>query len=246
MNIICKNCNHHFKGHYCSNCGQTADTHRLNVHFLWQDIKKGIFHIDEGILHSFLELFTRPGHSIREFIEGKRKKHFKPISLVIVWATAYALLYHTFHLNFVKNIESDKLDIAKANDWVTTHFAWITLATIPLYTMVSFIVFKNEAYNFIEHLVLNAYLSAQRLSIHILLFPLTYYSNETTNETRITLAILMTDICMAIWSYTQFFNKQPKGKTFLKAVLCYAIIMFFIFSLVVLLYFFLNMIEVRN
>ncbi|MCC6582961.1 MAG: DUF3667 domain-containing protein [Chitinophagales bacterium] len=235
MNIVCKNCNHHFKGHYCSNCGQTADTHRLNVHFLWQDIKKGIFHIDEGILYSFLQLFTRPGNSIREFIEGKRKNHFKPLSLVIVWATAYALLYHSNHLDFVKNLESEKLDMSQANDWVTTHFAWITLSTIPLYALVTFIVFKKEAYNFIEHLVLNAYLSAQRLSIHILLFPFTLYSNGTPNETKVTLSILLIDVSMAVWSYTQFFNKLPRGKAFLKAILSYAIILFLLFSLAFLI-----------
>jgi hypothetical protein len=102
MNIVCKNCNHHFKGHYCSNCGQTADTHRINVHFLWQDIKKGLFHLDEGIFYSFLQLFTRPGNSIREYIEGKRKNHFKPFSLVIVWATSYAFLHHYYNIRFVE------------------------------------------------------------------------------------------------------------------------------------------------
>lgn len=235
MNIVCKNCNHHFKGNYCSNCGQTADTHRLNVHFLWQDIKKGLFHFDEGILYSFLQLFTRPGNSIREFIEGKRKKHFKPLSLVIVWATAYALLYHTFHLNFVNSIESENLNAAKANDWITNHFAWITLSTIPFYALVTFIVFKTEKYNFIEHLVLNAYLSAQRLSIHIILFPLTYFSNNTSLETKVTLTILLADTFMTIWSFTQFFNKESKSKIFLKAILSFAIILFILLALSLLL-----------
>lgn len=234
MNIVCKNCNHHFKGHYCSNCGQTADTHRLNIHFLAQDIKKGLLHFDEGILYSFIQLFTRPGHSIREFIEGKRKNHFKPLSLVIVWATAYALLYHSSHLNFIPDIESKTIDTPKINDWITNHFAWITLGTIPIYSTVTFIVFKKEDYNFIEHLVLNAYLSAQRLSIHIILFPLTYYTYGTPNAARLTCALLLVDISLAVWSYTQFFNKRSAINAFLHAILSYLITLCIIFILLVL------------
>ncbi|QOG00887.1 DUF3667 domain-containing protein [Flavobacterium sp. MDT1-60] len=37
-------------------------------------------------------MFTRPGHSIREFIEGKRVKHFKPLWLVAVLGALYGFL----------------------------------------------------------------------------------------------------------------------------------------------------------
>ena len=40
-------------------------------------------------MYSGKQLFTRPGHAIREFIEGKRIKHLKPISLVIVLALVF-------------------------------------------------------------------------------------------------------------------------------------------------------------
>jgi len=233
MNIVCKNCNHHFKGHYCSNCGQTADTHRINVHFLWQDIKKGLFHLDEGIFYSFLQLFTRPGNSIREYIEGKRKNHFKPFSLVIVWATSYAFLHHYYNIRFVEEVDSLKLDIDKANDFITTHFAWITLLTIPFYALASFIVFRKQAYNFMEHLVLNAYLSAQRLSLHILLFPLVCITNGTPNESKTTLALLLLDLIFIIWTNTQFFNKLPKIKAFLYSLLSY--LLFVVFIVVIIL-----------
>jgi hypothetical protein len=89
MEITCKNCHQVYTGHYCNNCGQSAETHKINAHFLWHDIQHGLLHFDEGILFSLRQLFTRPGHSIREFIDGKRVRHFKPISLVVVLATLY-------------------------------------------------------------------------------------------------------------------------------------------------------------
>jgi hypothetical protein len=77
MNITCKNCHQTYTGNYCNNCGQPADTHKINIHYLWHDIQHGLFHFDKGVTYTAKQLFTRPGHSIREFIEGKRVKHIK-------------------------------------------------------------------------------------------------------------------------------------------------------------------------
>lgn len=59
---------------------------------MWHDIQHGLFHFDQGIFYTAKQLFIRPGHSIREFIEGKRVEHFKPLSLVIILATAYGII----------------------------------------------------------------------------------------------------------------------------------------------------------
>lgn len=99
MEITCKNCHQIYTGHYCNNCGQSAETHKINAHFLWHDIQHGLLHFEKGILYSLKQLFSRPGHSIREFIEGKRVRHFKPLSLVVVLATLYGFMYHYFHIN---------------------------------------------------------------------------------------------------------------------------------------------------
>ena len=101
MQIICKNCGHIFSGQFCNNCGQSAATHKLNLHFIWHDIQHGLLHFDKGILYTAKKLFTKPGKSIREFIEGKRVKHFKPISLVIILATLYGVLRHLFHFSIL-------------------------------------------------------------------------------------------------------------------------------------------------
>lgn len=78
MNVICKKCKQHFKGHYCSNCGQPAETHKLDFHFLMHDIQHGLMHFDKGVLYSAGQLFTRPGDSIRDFIEGKELNILNP------------------------------------------------------------------------------------------------------------------------------------------------------------------------
>ncbi|OUL63629.1 DUF3667 domain-containing protein [Flavobacterium sp. AJR] len=228
MNIICKNCNQHFKGHYCSNCGQPADTHKLDFHFLMHEIQHGLIHFDKGILYSAKQLFTRPGNTIREFIEGKRIKHFKPLSLVIILATLYGVLYHYFHINLIADAPTDSETLSiinpkAANEWVATHFSWITLATIPFYSLGTYIAFRKQGYNYIEYFILNTFKASQRLFVHIALFPLLYYYNGTPNIKTITQILYVIDIILIYWTNVQFFNKLTKTKAFLLSVLSHVI-----------------------
>ena len=96
---ICKNCGNSFEGNYCNQCGQSAKTKRINHEFLWEDIEHGLFHYDKGIGYSLKKLFEKPGIVIFDYIEGKRVNHFRPISMVIIMATIYALIYHLLDLN---------------------------------------------------------------------------------------------------------------------------------------------------
>jgi hypothetical protein len=223
MKVTCKNCNHIYTGNYCNNCGQTAETHQLNFHFLWHEIQHGLFHFDQGILYSGKQLFTRPGHTIREFIEGKRVKHFKPISMIIFLATLYGFLYHYFHISFAEpspNSASEVgIDVVKFNEWMGTHYAWATLLTIPFYTIGTSIAFKKQGYNLVEYFILNTFKASQKLFVHIATFPLLYYFNGTHTMKTLSFIIYLVDVVFIYWTNEQFFNKLSLKKTFLLTLL---------------------------
>lgn len=236
MKVSCKNCNQIYTGNYCSNCGQTAETHRLNFHFLRQEIQRGLLHFDQGILYSGKQLFTRPGHAIREFIEGKRVKHFKPISLVIVLASLYGLLYHYFHISFVEpspNGSSEAgIDVVKLNEWMGTHYAWTTLLMIPLFTIGTSIAFSKQGYNLVEYFILNTYKASQKLFVHIALFPLLYYFNGTHKMTALSLTIYLVDVVFIYWTNAQFFNKMSLKKSLLLTLLSQLIFLSCLISII--------------
>lgn len=223
MKLICKNCNQTYTGHYCSNCGQTTKTHRINLHFLWHEIQHSFFHFDKGILYSGKELFTRPGNSIREFIEGKRIKHLKPISLVILLATIYGFLYHYFDISFIDTSTSISveagLDVSKFNKWIGNHYAWISLLLIPLYTIGTSIAFRKQGYNVVEYFILNTFKTSQKLFVHIALFPLLYYFNGTPKMRILSLILYLVDVLFFYWTNAQFFNKISLIKSFLLTLL---------------------------
>jgi hypothetical protein len=239
MNITCKNCHQTFKGHYCSNCGQPAETHKLNFHFLLHDIQHGLFHFDSGITYTAKQLFTRPGHSIREFIEGKRVRHFKPISLIVVLATTYIALIHLLHIDlFVKTdqnlILNSHINIEQLKEWMTSHFAWITLLSIPLHTIGTAICFRKQGYNFIEYFVLNTYKASQKLYVAILFIPLLYHFSGTPAIDTVTKTLILIDFALYFWTNIQFFNNLSKTKTFFLTLLTHLIFWFTVLFIVII------------
>ena len=223
MEIICKNCNQVFSGHYCNNCGQPADTHRINAHFLWHDVQHGLLHFDEGIPYSIKQLLTRPGHSIREFIEGKRVRHFKPLSLVAVLAAFYGFLYHYYHINLFANTDNSDMDLHDFGEWMAAHFAWTTIATIPFYTIGTYLAFRKQGYNFFEFFVLNTFKASQRLFVQILAFPVLLYLNSINHAERFSTLTYLLGIILTFWTNIQFFNKMSKTRAFLLSILSHII-----------------------
>lgn len=243
--IICKNCNHQFEGKFCNNCGQSADTHRLDYKSLFKDLRKNFLkYFHGGIFYSAVQLFKRPGHTIREYIEGKRVKHFEPIALLLTLAALYGLLYHTFGINLFVDVSnhssaSQTSNMNLINRWFSDNYSLATLLFVPIYSIASFLVFRKQQYNFIEHVYLNAFLGSQRILLRLMLFPLLVIYNGTAQLKIILDVSILLDVVLIVWSYKQFFNKLPKGKAILLSILSYVIffVLFFIIVSAVLLFF---------
>lgn len=224
--VICKNCGSSVSGNFCSNCGQSANTHKLNIHFILHDLQHGLFHFDKGILYTAKELLTRPGHTIREFIEGKRVRHFQPLSFVIVLATFYGLLYHYLIVVQSKAPFEPKNDITGVSGrivtWITEHFAFDCLILIITTTLVSYVIFKKKQYNFVEHLTLNTFTMGLLLVISLLPFPIIAILGDSATLLYgiIQQALLLVLMC---WCYAQFFNTTSKIKIISLAILAFLI-----------------------
>ena len=236
--IICKNCNKNFEGKFCNNCGQSADTQRLDFKFLLKNLRKNFLkYFHGGIFYSAGQLFTRPGHTTREYIEGKRVKHFEPIALLITVATFYGILYHYFGINLFEGDEvpGDKITAEMINDWLSNNFSLETLLLVPVYSLASYIVFKKQNYNYIEHLYLNTFLGSQRIFLRIITFPLFAVYNGTPQLHIVMDVSIVADVLLLLWSYTQFFNKLTKTKALLLSLLSYAIFFLMMMGIVALI-----------
>jgi len=229
--ITCKNCGKEFEGNYCNQCGQSASTHRINFKFLWHDIQHGLFHFDKGILFSLWQLCVRPGHAINDYLAGKRVGHFKPLSLVMVLATLYGLLKHFFLKQELE--ESSKViingariniqTISAISEWVSNHGAIMALIVIPFYALASFLSYRKEGYNYVEHLVLNAHASSFRLLVTLILFPLAVLTQHNAGKETVDTITTIMELIVTCWCFMQFFGNLKRHKALKKLVYTYLI-----------------------
>ena len=88
----CKNCNQIVNGAYCSFCGQNSKVSTSNLFSFINEITESVFQINKGLFYTLKELSIRPAIGINEFLDGKRKSHFKPIAYVFTFSTLVYLI----------------------------------------------------------------------------------------------------------------------------------------------------------
>ncbi|SMG36111.1 Protein of unknown function [Marivirga sericea] len=173
----CLNCDSLVEKNFCAVCGQKNSIHRFSLKDIFSlGIFNGIYMLNRGFFFTIKELFTRPGHSIREYLNGKRINHFNAFSLLILLITVVYLVdgYSEIKIadlvgeddnvkGFTQSIESFMKDYPKA----------IYLINIPLMAIASYFSFKKSKINFAENIILNTYVSG---ALIILTFPLTVLS----------------------------------------------------------------------
>lgn len=248
MTTSCKNCNHKFKGNYCNNCGQTANTHEINFTSILHEIQHGIFHIDKGILYTSKELFRRPGHTIRDYINGKRVNHFKPFAYIFILSTIYALLTKVSQKsNFLNDLFLGMKDSATENSnddlgllgdvlfWMANHYAYATLIFIPIISFSSYFCFLKAKRNYFQHLILNSFLAGQRTVVFLILIPFLYFITDKKINYTIDTIKMMIGVCLTFWTYYQFFNTLKPLKRILLTVLSY-VVMGILFMIIIFLF----------
>jgi Protein of unknown function (DUF3667). len=88
----CLNCGTEFEGDFCPKCGQSADTGRFTMRFIFENLLAAFLSKDGGIWFTIKNLFSRPGAMIVEILNGKRRKYFSPFSMLFCSLTLYVLI----------------------------------------------------------------------------------------------------------------------------------------------------------
>ncbi|WON93997.1 DUF3667 domain-containing protein [Sphingobacterium sp. Lzh-3] len=204
MNNRCLNCDRAIEANFCSNCGQTAATHRYSLkHFFIHDFIHGIFHFDNGFLYTMKELFTRPGHSVREYIEGRRAKHFNYFATVIIVLTINYFLskFTKVDLQNVLNQES----VSGLSKVIKDYSKFVTFIVIPFNALMSYLIFKKSGQNYTENLVLNIFLLAAVVSLRFFItFTLILTDDSSTILTVNLLFVILIFLYTIIFFYQYF------------------------------------------
>lgn len=231
--MTCKNCNQDISDNYCQSCGQKASVQRINLPYLLNEIPESLFQLNHGLFFTIKELIMRPGHSLREFLAGKRVHHYKPIAFILVTSAFYILIALTLDqkTNFddaLTGVKEAILEFSPDEDfkfinWMIDKQVYLPFLMIPLFSLASFFSFRKYSYNYVEHLLINIYISGQKMIINVC-FGLLFFKNE-----NLPLIALIVGVLYTFWAFNQLFNQKKLSSNLSKISLTY-----FIFSIMLL------------
>lgn len=236
----CKNCGEISSGNFCSQCGQKLNVKRISLSSLFNDLVESVFQVNSGLFFTLKELFVRPGKSIQEFLNGKRKNHFKPIAYVLLFSTIYFIVSKITNQNtwmddaifgFTKGAydQGEQLELSKMMTWFISNFAYTSLLLVPVFSLASYLCFSKFEPNYFEHVVLNSYITGQQAIFYILFCLL---RSVIDSELMEMIPFLIT-IAYSFFVFFQFFNKGNRILNILRSLLTY--VLYLIFSLGILI-----------
>ena len=227
----CKNCGNEFEGQFCNQCGQSSSVGKFTFRNLLEEISTNIFQINHGFFYTLKNLFKRPGQTIREYLDGQRKRSFRPITYVLVISTFYFILNRIFEIdNIVDDAIQGQMDAYNdygkdAKDlsfmqWFSDNFAYTILLLIPLFALANFMSFIKRGQNYIEHFIITTYIVAQQLIIWISMVILEIVIG--TYDSLDFIAFILS-AGFKFWTYIQFYKKHNKFVSGLLVLLSYII-----------------------
>lgn len=214
MHTTCLNCNTHYKGKFCPECGQKSSTHKITFSAILHDIPHSVLHIDKGFFFTFLQLTYRPGKAIKDYLAGMRIRYFSPFAYLLLLCAASSFVRHQavgyLHILFV--VEPHMLFPALAEFF--NHYPALMLCMLtPFISFWSWLFNKDKGYNYWENFILNTYIIAQFnlfFIINNLLLAFGIYTSGSVTP------ILLCFMGYLIFAYHQFYPQKATLKGALK------------------------------
>jgi hypothetical protein len=162
--------------HFCAQCGQKAETHRISLHEITHDTIHYFTHADKGIFHLLKALAKHPGRVAQEYIAGKRKTYFKPLNFFLIVAGILVFMTSSLYKEYprpsshpartmaapmsaeeIKQRKAMGVRAEKAGRFTGKYSNVINMLAVPLLTVFFWLLYLRGRYTYLEHLVANMY-----------------------------------------------------------------------------------------
>lgn len=218
---ICKSCGVSGRGKYCHNCGAVYTVKRITLSNLIHDVFHFFTHLDKGFGFTVKQLIVAPGTMQRSFIEGDRSRHQKPFSMFFISATLAALIRYWLFLALIKFYNSGSVSEA---DFSHQYMVMLQVCLVPVYTLITYLLFFKSGYNYAEIGVLLLYTISFLFLVAIFtsLLKLIWHDFDTA-YVEFPIFIIYNTITLLY-----FFNRLPRWQVIIKSVLIVTAIFFLI------------------
>jgi hypothetical protein len=222
----CPTCGTPRAGLYCAECGQPFRSSRLSIRSIATDVVSSLTEFDRGIPYTAKGLFIQPGAVVRSYVNGATRRVTGPAKYLLICAAVGAVVY--FQLGWL-NTNTSRL--GTLTNLARDHLSLVLVARVPVASLLSFLLFKRAGYNLAEHLVFNAYATAQSLLILALTAPVALLGGISMES----YAVLLVGSAVAyyVWASVDFFRVHPYADAVravviqVLIVICYMILLGF-------------------
>ena len=138
MDVLkCKNCGEDFEGNFCNHCGQKKFASKVNFKIFSSWIIDA-FDYHSGLINTFLHLQTKPGVLVHDFLAGKTKSYFNPVTYLLI----------SFSLAIILAV---------------TDTGWYVIFGLILFFTILYnsLIFRANKYNLFESIVISIFLVSQ-------------------------------------------------------------------------------------
>jgi hypothetical protein len=179
MEIICQNCDFALQPDFqhCPKCGQKSGLHRLSLHDVFHEAIHYLTHADKGLFQLIRDLAVKNGKVAREFVNGKRKKYYPPLTFffLVIAINLFVSTRTDSHVNV--NVEKKYSEINEITDpvkkakwihiyerrekgihWINTNVNNISMVSLPMVALIFWLFYRRRRYNYVEHLVGGMYM----------------------------------------------------------------------------------------
>ena len=133
---------------------------RITFHYISHEIFHFFSHIEKGFVFTSLHMIYDPGRTIKNFIDGKRKKYQPPVSYFLIWTTIYILfllgLEKYFGENMVINYK-EYFGPAATTKFAISHLSFVLTVVIPFQALYLYALVTKNVFNYFESMVAAIY-----------------------------------------------------------------------------------------
>ncbi len=170
--MVCISCEKEHNYKFCPNCGERAKTKKISLSSTLEDTFATLSSMDRGFLYNLKALVLQPQKITKDYILGKRKGIFNPISFLIFSVSLY-LLVVTWLKVPSENLATSREAASKlrALAYEVGYFLraylkyfWV-LSILPLGFSLR-LIFRE--YNFFENLAISSFIIGQATLVAML------------------------------------------------------------------------------
>lgn len=146
---------------------------RITIKSLIAEAVHAISHVEHGLRKTLIALLKEPDKMIPAYLAGNRAPYQKPFGFLLLSTTLYAIILHFAHLatgmpDSMPLTDNFNAKLAfNAAHLETAYYSWLHIGLLPVYGLLSFVIFFPSKYNYAEWLVVCCYIVSFLLLILI-------------------------------------------------------------------------------